>query len=86
MRSLNGQGKNKPKCHSPPGREDDELRGARLKAERPAGKVAPEPRRQMVVASGSIRGKAGRGEEEDEILLGDNNARTCGLQGCPAQL
>lgn len=76
--------KKPPKCHSPPGGEDDELKGARLKAERPAGEVAPEPRRQMVVAFSSIRGKAGRGEGEDETLLGDNNGRTCGcLQECP---
>lgn len=47
--------------------------------------VAPEPRKQMMVASGSIRGKAGRGENKDEILLGDNSGRICDLQGCPAQ-
>lgn len=53
-------------CHSPPGGEDDELRGARLKAERPAGTVSPEPKRQMA-ASGYVRGRGVRREDEVQI-------------------
>lgn len=33
--------------HCPPAGDDDELRGASLKAERPAGKVSLEPKRHI---------------------------------------
>lgn len=34
------------------------VRGARIKAERPAGKVWPKPKRRMKVAPGSARGRS----------------------------
>lgn len=51
--------------------------GAKLKAERPDGRVWPKPKRKMKVALGSWTG-VWREEEKVGIHFGDNNNRACG--------
>lgn len=54
------------------------IKGARVKAERPTGKAWPKPKKKMKVALGSARAKSIGREEEVGTQLRDNNVRAGG--------